>query len=105
MEMVFVLEVISSLWTYAYLVVAFGGGDMERRVEVAEGGAPSQPGVRRQQPLRLRRVAVLRRRRHPLPKPHAAKRIPHIYAPPSSPAAVSPTPETTTTTTTTTTPS
>jgi len=58
-------------------VVAFGGGEVERRVEAAEGGAASEPRVGLQQPAHLRRVAVPRGGRQPLAEPRAPQGVAH----------------------------
>ena len=60
-------------------MVAFGGGEVERRVEAAEGGAAGEPRVGFQQPPHLRRVAVPRGGRQPLAEPRAPQRVAHIY--------------------------
>lgn len=66
-------------YTYTYQVVPFGGGEVERRVEAAEGGAPCEPRVRLQQPPHLGLVAVPRGRRQPLAEPGAPQGVAHIY--------------------------
>jgi hypothetical protein len=73
-------------------VVSLGRGEVERRVEAAEGGAAREPRVRRHQPARLRHVAVPGRRRQPLAEARAAQRVAHIYIYLISAAAVGDTP-------------
>jgi hypothetical protein len=73
-----------------YLVVAFGGGEVERRVEAAaDGGAAREPRVFLQQAAHLRRVAVPRAGRQPLAEPRAPQGVAHAF-PPSSARAPPP---------------
>ena len=65
---------------WSYLVVSFGRGEVERRVEAAEGGAPREPRVRLQQPPHLRRVAVPRGGRQPLAEAGAPQGVAHALA-------------------------
>lgn len=62
------------------LVVAFGGGEVERRAEAAEGGAAGEPRVGVQQPPHLRRVAVPGAGRQPLAEPRAPEGVSHARA-------------------------
>lgn len=58
--------------------MAFGGGEMERRVEAAEGGAAREPRVGLQQPPHLGAVAVPRGGRQALAEPGAPQGVAHM---------------------------
>lgn len=60
-------------------MVSLGRGEVERRVEAAEGGAAREPRILRQKPARLRHVAVPGRRRQPLAEASAAQGVAHMY--------------------------
>nr|ACL54261.1 unknown [Zea mays] len=73
------------------LVVAFGGGEVERRVEAAaDGGAAREPRVFLQQAAHLRRVAVPRAGRQPLAEPRAPQGVAHAFPPSRLPARARP---------------
>lgn len=57
--------------------MAFGGGEVERGVEPAEGGVAGEARVELEQHLRLNQIAIPRRRHQPLPRRRAPERVSH----------------------------